>query len=437
MVLPVTARINEADHLEIGGCDTVDLVERFGTPLFVFDQRTFVSRCEEYRRSFADGPTPVEIIYAGKAFMCLAACQLLASQGLSLDVSSGGELHVALTAGFPADRIYMHGNNKTPAELKMALEHRIGYVVVDSFNELELLDRLAADMGRRQNIFLRLTPGVKPETHQYIQTGQIDSKFGFGINDGLAERAIKAARGSASLDLIGFHAHIGSQIFDMRHYAEAVAALAEFSAKIMNETGFTVEKLNLGGGLGIKYIDAHEPPSIEGYAAAIFEAIVGQCQKAGLPLPELAIEPGRSIVGNAAVTLYRVGTVKEIPGVRTYVSVDGGMSDNLRPMLYGADYSALVVNKAGYEPTEEVTIAGKHCESGDVLIKDIRLPSVDVGDIICTPATGAYGYAMANNFNMQPRPPVVLVKDGRAEPIIEGETYGDLVRKHRLIKLEG
>jgi diaminopimelate decarboxylase len=437
MVLPVTARINKANHLEIGGCDTVDLVERFGTPLFVFDQDSFVSRCEEYRRSFAGGPTPVEIIYAGKAFMCLAACQLLASQGLSIDVSSGGELYVALTAGFPAERIYMHGNNKTPAELKMALEHGIGHVVVDSFNELSVLDRLAAEAGRRQKIFLRLTPGVKPKTHEYIQTGQIDSKFGFGINDGLAERAIKAARAASNLDLVGFHAHIGSQIFDMSHYTEAIATLAEFSAKVMRETGFTVKKLNLGGGLGIKYIDAHEPASIEDYARAIFDAAAGQCENAGLPLPELAIEPGRSIAGNASVTLYRVGTVKEIPGVRTYVSVDGGMSDNLRPMLYGAAYSALVANKAGDEPTEEVTIAGKHCESGDVLIKEIKLPAMTVGDIICTPATGAYGYAMANNFNMQPKPPVVLVKDGRAEPIIEGETYDDLVRKHKLIKIEG
>jgi len=428
LVLPVTAKVNDADHLEIGGCDTVELAKEFGTPLFVYDEETVVSRCREYRTSFSGGPIPVEIIYAAKAFLCLAFARLIAGEGLSIDVSSGGELYVALKAGFPAERIYLHGNNKTPEELTMALENDVGQIVVDSFDELAALDNLAAAKNRRQKIFLRLTPGIKPQTHRYIQTGQVDSKFGFGIDDGLARRAVERAMAAKNLDLVGLHMHIGSQIFGLDSYTKAIEILTDFVAGLKEAVGFEPGKLNIGGGLGIKYLATDQPASIADYAKIVFDAAVAAGKKTGLAVPELAIEPGRSIVGSAGVTLYRVGTIKEVPVVRTYISVDGGMSDNLRPMLYGAAYEALLANKAGDAPTTTVTIAGKHCESGDILVKDVKLPKLAIGDILCTPATGAYGYAMANNFNLQPRPAVVMVKDGLAKIIIKRESYEDLIR---------
>ncbi len=435
-MLPVTAKTNKLNHLEIGGIDTIELVEKFGTPLYVLDQETVVSRCRQYISGFANGPVPVEIIYAAKAFISVAFCRLIAREGLSIDVSSGGELFIALKAGFPVDRIYMHGNNKTPAELELALENNVGTIVVDSFDELATLDRLAQTLGHRQRVLIRLTPGIKPDTHKYIQTGQVDSKFGFGIDDGVAGKAVDfCLNSSKNLDLVGFHVHIGSQIFALESYAKSIEILIKFTADIQREFKFSPEKLNLGGGLGIKYLPRDEPTSIEDFAKVIFGAVESECEKAGIALPKLAIEPGRSIVGNACVTLYRVGTIKEVPGVRTYISVDGGMSDNIRPMLYGARYGALVANKAGAERVKTVTVAGKHCESGDVLIKDIKLPELEVGDILCTPATGAYGYVMANNFNMQPKPAVVLVKDGSARVMIERESYEDLIRHQTLVDI--
>ncbi len=431
MVLPITASTDSADHLVIGGCDIVDLVSNFGTPLFVYDEETLVTQCRDYMACFADGPTPVEVIYAGKAFMSLALCQLIAREGLSIDVSSGGELYVALAASFPPERIYMHGNNKTPRELEMALEHDVGTIVVDSFDEIRLLDGLAAAAGKRQKVFIRLTPGIKPQTHKYIQTGQVDSKFGFGIDDGQALEAVKKLLSLENLELTGFHSHIGSQIFALDAYRKTIEILFNFAAGVRRETGFMPRKINLGGGLGIKYKEEDQPPSIVQFAQIVFEAAAAAADSSGLPLPELAVEPGRSIVGKAGVTLYRIGTVKEIPGVRTYISIDGGMSDNIRPMLYGAEYTALLANRVGAAAQQEVTIAGKHCESGDVLIRDIKLPKMEVGDILCTPATGAYGYAMANNFNLQPKPAVVMVRDGQARVIVERETYEDLIRKQQ------
>ena len=431
MVLPITASTDAADHLVIGGCDTVKLAGDFGTPLFVFDEETLVAQCREYMSRFGGGPTPVEVIYAGKAFMSLALCQLIAREGLSLDVSSGGELYVALASEFPPERIHMHGNNKTPRELEMALEHGVGTIVVDSFDEMRLLDSLATAAGRCQKVFIRLTPGVKPQTHKYIQTGQVDSKFGFGIDDGLALEAVRKLLSLENLELTGFHSHIGSQIFALDAYRKTIEILFDFAAGVRRETGFTPRTINLGGGLGIKYQDEDRPPTIAQFAQTVFEAASAGTGSSGLPLPELAIEPGRSIVGNACVTLYTIGTVKEIPGVRTYISVDGGMSDNIRPMLYGAGYTALLANRVGAVAQQDVTIAGKHCESGDVLIRDIKLPKMEAGDILCTPATGAYGYAMANNFNLQPRPAVVMVREGEARVIVERETYEDLIRKQR------
>lgn len=428
MVLPVTAQVNEKNHLEIGGCDVVELVRQFGTPLFIMDEETIRQQCRRYVDSFCRLNANTEVIYAGKAFISLAICQLIIEEGLSIDVSSGGELYIAIKAGFPPERIYLHGNNKTPDELNFALDCNVGRIVVDSDNELNLLNEQAGEKGKKANIYLRITPGIIPTTHSYIQTGQIDSKFGFGLADEKAMEAVKKALALGNLNLCGLHAHIGSQIFALHSYARAIELIIDFVVKVRVETGFEVGELNAGGGLGIKYEATDEPSTIEEFAQVIVDGIQKETERLNLPLPKIMVEPGRSIIGNAGVTAYTVGTIKEIPGVRTYVSVDGGMSDNLRPMLYGAVYEALIANKANLPTTNKVTIAGKHCESGDVLVRDAILPRLEIGDILVTPATGAYGYVLSNNYNKQPRPPVILVKDGQARLIIRRETYEDLVR---------
>lgn len=428
MVLPITAQVNEKNHLEIGGCDVVELAHQYGTPLFIMDEETIRHQCRKYSASFQKLNPNTEIIYAGKAFISLALCQLIMEEGLSIDVSSGGELYIAMKAGFPPERIYLHGNNKTQDELGLALNYNVGRIVVDSNNELDLLNKQAGEKGKKANIYLRITPGIIPTTHSYIQTGQIDSKFGFGLADGKAMEAVKKALALGNLNLCGLHAHIGSQIFALHSYARAIELIMDFVAKVQVETGFEVGELNAGGGLGIKYEAADEPSTIEEFAQVIVGGIQKEAERLNLPLPKIMVEPGRSIIGNAGVTAYMIGTIKEIPGVRTYVSVDGGMSDNLRPMLYGAVYEALIANKANSPTTNKVTIAGKHCESGDVLVRDAILPPLEIGDILVTPATGAYGYVLSNNYNKQPRPPVILVKDGQAKVIIRRETYEDLIR---------
>jgi len=434
MVLPITAGINKDNHLEIGGCDVVDLAKVFGTPLFVMDEVTIRTQCKKYFSSFQKLNKDTEVIYASKAFISLAMCQIIQEEGLSLDVSSGGELYLAKKAGFPPKKIFMHGNNKTPKELDLALEMGIGCIVVDSENELERLDKMAAEKGINPGIMLRITPGVKPSTHNHIQTGQVDSKFGFGLADGVALKAIKKALEFKNVYLRGLHVHIGSQIFALHSYTKAIEIIMNFAKQILDETGFSISEINVGGGLGIKYEAKDEPSTIEEYAKVIVKGIQKEAEKYGMVCPKILVEPGRSIVGNSGVTLYTIGTIKEIPGIRTYISVDGGMSDNLRPMLYGAKYEALIANKANLKPKAKVTVAGKHCESGDVLIKEIKLSPVEVGDILCTPATGAYGYMMANNYNMQPRPAVILVKEGRAGEIIRRETYEDVVRLERPLR---
>lgn len=427
-VLPVTARVNDKGHLEIGDCDCVDLADEYGTPLFVMDEEHIRGQCRRFLSAFSGRAVEAEVIYASKAFMSVAMCQLVRQEGLSLDVSSGGELYVALKSGFPPGKIFMHGNNKTEEELRLALESGVGIIVADSFDELSLLDRLTGEYGKRQSILLRITPGIKPDTHSYIQTGQVDSKFGFGLHDGIALEAVKRALKLPNLHLKGIHAHIGSQIFVLHSYAKAVEIIMAFLAQVREETGVTLGAFNAGGGLGIRYRVADEPSTIEEFADVILGGVEREAKKLDFPLSEVMVEPGRSIVGNAGVTLYRVGTIKEIPGVRTYVSVDGGMSDNLRPMLYGAVYEAHLANRMRDDKTDMVTIAGKHCETGDVLVKDALLPRPQIGDILAILATGAYGYVMANNYNKQPRPAVVLVKGGEAKEIVSRETYEDLLR---------
>jgi diaminopimelate decarboxylase len=414
-VFPIGSRINEAGHLEIGGCDTVELAGEFGTPAYVYAEDDLRARARSYLQAFSARTDDFEVLYASKAAPITAIYRVFQEEGLSVDVASGGELHVALRAGFEPPRIYLHGNNKSDAELREAIGAGVGHVIVDSFGEIARLDSL---LDRDQDVLLRITPGIKAETHSYVQTGQLDSKFGFGLADGLAERAIAAVRDSRHLRLTGLHAHIGSQIFELEAYVKAIEALAGLADA-------DLRILNVGGGLGIAYTTDDQPPSIDTYA----EVKVNGVREVFDPVPRILVEPGRSLVGNAGVTVYEVGTVKEIPGVRTYVAVDGGMSDNMRPALYGARYEAVVADRAGDAPDTTATIAGMHCESGDILIRDARLAAPAPGDVLVTPATGAYGYAMASNYNGVPRPPVIFCKDGDARVVVRRETYDDLTAR--------
>jgi len=434
LVYPITSRHNAAGHLEVDGCDVVDLVAEFGSPLMVYEEKTIRDQCRRYVEALREHTSDYEVIYASKAFSSVAVDQLVLEEGLSIDVSSGGEFYIAKQAGFPAERIFFHGNNKTREELEYALSEGVGFVVVDSFQELRLLEGLLAERGASQKILLRITPGVEAHTHSYIETGLVDSKFGFGLAEGVALEAIREALASPNLELVGLHAHIGSQIFQLDAYRKAIAILVELIGQAHVGFGFECRYLNVGGGLGIRYTEEDTPSSIGEYATVKVEGVREEMTAMGLPMPRVLIEPGRSIVGKAGITAYRVGTIKEIPGVRTYVCVDGGMSDNIRPMLYGAQYVGMLANKADAPADATVTVAGKHCESSDVLIRDAVLAKPEPGDVLVMPATGAYCYAMASNYNGTPRPAVVLVNEGEARLIIERETYADLVAKHRPLK---
>jgi diaminopimelate decarboxylase len=400
-VYPLGSRLNERGRLEVGGCDTIELAAEFGTPAYVYAEDDMRARARSFLEAFRARTDHFEVIYASKAFPCTAVYRLFAEEGLSADVASGGELHLALAAGMDPQRLYMHGNNKSPAELDYAIDSGIGHIVVDSFDEIERLS------GRSQRVLLRVTPGIEPSTHEFIQTGQVDSKFGFQLEE--VQRAVDACA-AAGLELCGMHAHIGSQVLDVEVFARLGELLADMGDWPL---------LNLGGGLGIAYTADDSPPSIEDYV----EALMRHAPDGVTVLSE----PGRALVGNAGVTLYRVGTIKRIPGVRTYVSVDGGMSDNLRPMLYGARYEAAIADRfLGQEAGTPCTIAGMHCESGDVLIRDVELNDPRVGDVLVVPATGAYSHAMANNYNAVPRPPVIFCRGGEAREVVRRETYEDL-----------
>jgi diaminopimelate decarboxylase len=418
---PLGTAINERGHLEVGGCDVVELAEHYGTPAYVYAEDDIRARARAYVEAFAARTDDFEVIYASKALPITAVYSVMAEEGLSVDVASGGELFLALKGGIPPSRLFMHGNNKGADELQLAFEAEIGYLVLDSFAEIELAERLLAGAGRRQPALIRVTPGIKPSTHSYIQTGQLDSKFGFGLEDGLAAEAVRRVRASERLELVGIHAHIGSQIFELEPYAKTIQLLADF----VDASGFECRLLNVGGGLGIAYTSEDEPASIEDYA----DVKVRGVRQTFDPVPRILVEPGRSLVGNAGLTVYRIGTIKEIPGVRTYVSVDGGMSDNLRPMLYGARYEAAIADRPDAAGTHLSTVAGKHCESGDILIRDVALPNPQPGDLLVTPATGAYGYTMASNYNGVPRPPVIFCREGKARAVVRRETYEDLAAR--------
>jgi diaminopimelate decarboxylase len=414
-VFPRGSRVNEEGHLEIAGCDLVELAEEHGTPTYFYAEDDVRSRAREYREAFESRGVDYEVLFASKSLPCTAAYRLFAEEGLSVDVASGGELHMALKAGFDPDRIHMHGNNKSDEEILFAARAGIRHLILDSFDEIERCERL---LEEPQRVLIRVTPGIKPSTHDYITTGQLDSKFGFGLEDGLAARAVERVLASDKLELVGLHAHIGSQIFELEPYTLAIRALGELA-------GDWCRVVNVGGGLGVAYTAEDEPPSIDAYVDVKVQG-VAEVFGSGV---RILVEPGRSLVANAGVTAYRVGTVKEIPGVRTYVAVDGGMSDNLRPMLYGARYEAVIADRAGAPTDALVTVAGMHCESSDMIVRDASLAEPAVGDVLVTPATGAYGYAMASNYNGVPRPPVVFCRDGEARVVVRRETYEDLTAR--------
>lgn len=423
--LPNTAEVDKQGHLVIGGCDTVALAERFGTPLFVFCEQTFTDRAGSIRASFA-GAT---IYYAAKAFLSKAICRLAEREGLSLDVASGGELFTALNAGFPAARMILHGNNKLDSELNMAVEAGIGRIAVDNLEEIERIGSLARDAGRRQPVLMRVTPGVTADTHAHVRTGHHESKFGLPIQGGMAREAIIRANAHPDLELMGLHAHIGSNIFSPDPFQETIEVLFGFLAEIQAAFGLEFPELNLGGGFGVPVVAGDVPFDVKTLGDLVLATARKAAESNGVALPRLCFEPGRWLVSNAMVTLYSVGSIKKTAEDLTFVSVDGGMSDNIRPALYQARYGAILANKANEESEFFVTLAGMHCESGDLLAEGLELPSsVSRGDLIAMPATGAYAYSMASNYNRKPRPAVVTVRDGEARLMIRRETYEDLVR---------
>lgn len=421
--------LTRAGRLEIGGCDGLELAREFGTPLHVLDEDRLRGNCRAYREALSREYPNGRVLFASKACCIVATCQIAGQEGLGIDVASGGEIHTALRAGVPAADLHFHGNNKTPAEIEHALRIGIGRFIVDNEYELDLLELLTGRLNAEAQILLRLTPGIEPHTHRAIQTGGVDSKFGFGMLDGAAYQAVVRATKMPRVRLRGLHAHIGSQVFDLEPFRLSAAALLDFTARIRDELDVTVEELNLGGGLGIRYVATDDPPSIGAYVKALADVVKSKVAEHRLTPPRVFVEPGRSIVGEAGVTLYTVGAMKTIPGVRTYVSVDGGMFENPRPALYGARYEAVVAARPDEAPAGVVAVAGQCCESGDVLIWEAHLPPVKPADVLAVFSTGAYTYSMASNYNRFPRPAVVLAGGGAARVVVERETYDDLVRK--------
>lgn len=427
MHLHGTSKINEKAHLEIGGVDTTELKAKYGTPLYIVDEALVRQRCREYMESFRASGLTFQVAYASKAFCVMAMCRLVEEEGLSLDVVSEGELYTAIQAGFPAGRIHFHGNNKTPEELEMGIKAGIGCFVVDNFVEIHMLQGIAAEHGVTVNVLLRVTPGVEAHTHEYTATGQTDSKFGFDIGNGSAYEAVKQANESQNLNLLGLHSHIGSQIFEVEGFQLAVERVANFAGEVKTQLGVTFKVVNLGGGFGIRYTEGDTPLQVTEYVKAITDAVKQYFGAVYSDLPEIWVEPGRSIIGDAGTTLYTVGTHKNIPGVRKYVAVDGGMTDNPRPALYQSKYEALLANRAQDTNEETVSVAGKCCESGDMLIWDVELPKVENGDLLAVACTGAYNYSMASNYNRIRRPAVVFVKDGESDVVVKRESLDDIV----------
>lgn len=413
-LLPDNSVVDDEGRLSIAGCDLIDLASEYGTPLFVYDEAHLRSRCREAVTAFPDG-----VAYATKAFLCTAMARLAYEEGMNLDVATGGELHVALAADVPADRLIFHGNNKSTRELAMAVEAGVGVIVIDSLAEIDRLGSVVAGRDDHVDVMIRVNPGVEAHTHDFLRTGATDSKFGVSIEGGVAAAAVARVRSMPNLDLIGIHAHVGSQVFDVASFAKAVEVLATFVDDI------DVAVLSIGGGLGVPYVEGETAPTITMWGSTITDAV----RSTGLDVSVHA-EPGRAIVARAAVTLYTTGTIKDIPGVRTYVSVDGGMSDNPRPVLYGSGYEVFLVRSTIASRDRPIRLVGKHCESGDVIVWEGKVPAdLDLGDILATPVTGAYGHSMGSNYNMVLRPPVLFVRNGTARPVVRRETYDDLMTR--------
>jgi len=425
-VFPVSTEVNDRDHLVVGGCDLVDLATEFGTPLYVYDEATLKAQAAAFKTAFQSRHPNSKVLYASKAFINVGLARMLSAEGLGFDIVSGGELAILRAAGVPAADVYFHGNNKTPQELRDAVDWGIGQVVVDSFYELDLLNKLSGEAGRKQTALVRVSPSIDPHTHLLTTTGVLDSKFGFPIETNQAAEAVKLALAAEHLDLTGIHFHLGSPIFELEPYEEAVGRVLTFASE-MRKLGLDMHEFSPGGGYAIAYTEADEPPLPSAYAEVIVKALKDGCAQYNMPEPTLIIEPGRSITGPAGVAVYTVGAIKHVPGVRTFVSVDGGMGDNIRPALYGSEYVAVTADRATVEPDVMVTIVGKYCESGDVLVWDAHIAAVEAGNIIAIPASGAYAPSMASTYNANGRPAIVMVAGGKATLIRRRETYADLM----------
>lgn len=421
-------KINNLGHLEIGGLDTIDLAKKYGTPLYVYDVSLIRKNARAFVNTFEKLGIQAQVAYASKAFSTIAMVEVAKEEGLSLDIVSEGEFYTALQAGFPTERIHMHGNNKSFAELEMAIEHNIGCIVIDNFYEIEMVSALLEKHNKTIDVLIRLTPGIESDTHKYIMTGNEDSKFGFNLENGQAEKGIELLLKETRMNFKGLHCHIGSQIFETDGFVVAVDTLFSAIKKWQQQLNYIPEVLNLGGGFGIRYTKEDDPLPYEEYVETVVQEVEKKVKEIDIPFPEIWMEPGRSIVGEAGITLYSIGASKDIPGIREYVSVDGGMSDNLRPALYEAKYDAIIANKATENKEKIVSIAGKCCESGDMLIWDLKVPQITQGDILAVFSTGAYGYSMANNYNRIARPAVVFVENGKDQLVVRRETMQDLVK---------
>ncbi|WBX79221.1 diaminopimelate decarboxylase [Virgibacillus salarius] len=419
--------VNDKGHLVIGGADAVELAQKYGTPLYVYDVNIIRNNCKAFIETFDKMEVTAKVAYASKAFSSIAMLQIMKQENMCLDVVSEGELYTALQAEFPTEKIHLHGNNKSLNELRMAIENDIGCIVVDNFREIELIGRLLKEYNKQMDVLMRVTPGIESKTHQYIMTGNEDSKFGFNLNNGQAEEAFKLLWNHEFIKFKGLHCHIGSQIFETDRFLIATEVLFQELKNWKNTYGFIPEVLNLGGGYGIRYTSEESPISYDIYVKELVTEVKKHVQMLAIPMPEIWLELGRAIAGNAGLTLYTVGAIKHIPGIRNYVSVDGGMTDNLRPALYQAKYEAVIANKASAPPISEVSIAGKCCESGDMLIWDLPLPKVDHGDILAVFSTGAYGYSMANHYNRFAKPAVVFVEDSQDKLVVKRESYQDII----------
>ncbi|MEC5422346.1 diaminopimelate decarboxylase [Virgibacillus sp. C22-A2] len=421
-------KVNQNGHLEIGGLDTTMLAENYGTPLYVYDVSMIRSNCREFLKTFNQLGVRGKVAYASKAFSSIAMIQVIKQEGLCLDVVSEGELYTALQADFPPERIHLHGNNKSIQELTMAIEHNIGCIVVDNFHEIKLIEKILYELDKQVDVLMRVTPGIESKTHHYIMTGNEDSKFGFNLKNGQAEEAFKALYKHDLIRFKGLHCHIGSQIFETDRFLVATKVLFNTLAEWNKLYKYEPEVLNLGGGFGIRYTAADSPIPYSTYVDALIHDVQHHVEELNIPMPEIWIEPGRAIAGNAGITLYTVGSMKNIPGIRNYISIDGGMTDNLRPALYQAKYEGVIANKANHKPTDVVSVAGKCCESGDMLIWDLPVPAVEDGDHLAVFSTGAYGYSMASHYNRLPKPAVVFVENGKEKLVVQRENYKDVVQ---------